>query len=59
MAVILIASDNAEDAKVVKQQLEDEHEDIFISINPDMVAQDFDSCRPDILVLAFNGLEKA
>ncbi|TAN70405.1 MAG: response regulator [Methylobacter sp.] len=59
MPIILIATDNAEDAKVVKQQLDNEYENIFISTNPDQAAQDFDTYRPDVLVLAFNVLEKA
>ncbi len=59
MPIILIATDNVEDAKVVKQQLVDEYESVFTSTSPDLAVQDFESHRPDVLVLAFNGLEKA
>jgi len=59
MSIILIATDNAEDAKVVKQQLSNEYENVFVSTSPDLAVQDFESHRPDVLVLAFNGLEKA
>jgi CheY-like chemotaxis protein len=59
MPIILIATDNVEDAKVVKRQLDDEYEEVFTSINPDLAVQDFETHRPDVLVLAFNSLEKA
>ena len=59
MPTILIATDNAEDAKLVKQQLTNEYENIFISTSPELAVQDFESHRPDVLVLAFNVLEKA
>ncbi len=59
MPIILIATDNVEDAKVVKQQLDEEYEEVFMSIIPDLAVQDFEAHRPDVLVLAFNSLEKA
>ncbi len=59
MPVILIATDNAKEAEVVKSQLTREYENIFTSTHHDLAVQDFDSHRPDVLVLAFNALEKA
>lgn len=59
MPSILIATDNTEDAKVVSQQLADEYKSVFISLNPDTSVKDFESHRPDVLVLAFNTLSKA
>jgi CheY-like chemotaxis protein len=47
MPAILIATDNAEDAKVVKQQLADEYENVFTSTNSDATVQDFKFHRPD------------
>lgn len=59
MPSILIATDNTEDAKVVSKQLAEEYKNIFISLNPDNSINDFELHRPDVLVLAFNSLEKA
>lgn len=56
---ILIASDNAADAVQVARQLEEEFDQVFTSVDPDAAAQDFERCKPGVLVLAFNGLEKA
>lgn len=56
---LLIASDSANDATLVEQLLSDEFGKVFTSINPDKAAKDFDRQRPDVLVLAFNVLEKS
>lgn len=56
---VLIASDNVEDVKVVKQQIMLEAENIHTSTSALTALQDFESHLPDILVLAFNTLEKA
>ncbi|MDO9103563.1 MAG: response regulator [Methylovulum sp.] len=56
---ILIATNNAEDAKAVKQQLSDEYQNVFTSTKPDMAVPDFENRRPDVLVLAFRLLEQA
>ncbi|MDP2169368.1 MAG: response regulator [Rhodocyclaceae bacterium] len=58
-AKILIATDLATDANLVKKSLQDEFDHIFISANPDSAVQDFEQHRPDVLVLAFNTLEKS
>lgn len=59
LPAILIASDNIEDVKVVKQQIPLEPDCIFTSTSPLSAVQDFEAHPPDILVLAFNTLEKA
>ncbi len=58
-AVILIACDNPSDANQIKIILNDEFDKVFISIDPDAKAHDFESHRPAVLVLAFNSLEKS
>lgn len=58
-ATILVASDSATDAALVKQLLSGEFGKVFTSTNPDKAAEDFDQQRPDVLVLAFNALEKS
>lgn len=59
MSTILIATDNTEDAKEVKDLLAEDYQNIFVSTNPDTKVQDFESHRPDVLVLAFKTLKKA
>jgi CheY-like chemotaxis protein len=56
---ILIATDNTQDAKVVSGMLVDEYKNVFTSVNPDLSVADFESRKPDVLVLAFNTLEKS
>ena len=58
-ATLLVATDNTTDAALVKKLLEEEFPRVFISTAPDAAAQDFERHRPDVLVLAFNALEKA
>jgi CheY-like chemotaxis protein len=58
-STILVASDNTGDAALVKQILDGEFGKVFTSTNPDKAVEDFDRQRPDVLVLAFNALEKS
>ncbi len=58
-AKILIASDNISDATTAKKMLTGEFDKVFISTDPDLTVQDFEQRSPDVLVLAFNTLEKA
>jgi CheY-like chemotaxis protein len=58
-ASILIASDSAVDAGLVKSLLEDEFGRLAISVDIDTAAQDFQLHRPSVLLLAFKDLEKA
>lgn len=58
-ATILIATDNATDAALVKHILDAEFDKVFTSTHPDKTVDDFDRQRPDVLLLAFNALEKS
>lgn len=58
-ATILVASDNSGDAALVRKLLEPEFDRVFLSTNPDLAVEDFESHAPDVLVLAFNTLEKS
>lgn len=56
---ILVASDNTGDAALVKKLLNNEFENVFTSTDPDKSAADFVRHPPDVLVLAFNTLDKS
>lgn len=56
---ILVASDIVSDAELVRRLLRDEFEKIFLSTDPDRSIEDFERIKPDVLLLAFNSLEKA
>jgi len=56
---ILVASDVASDAKLIQKLLADEYEGIALSTETERAVADFDAQRPQVLVLAFHGLEKA
>lgn len=58
-ALILIATDNVTDAELIKKHLEVEFENVAISTDPDRAVADFESHRPDVLMLAFNNLGKS
>jgi CheY-like chemotaxis protein len=58
-AIILVSSNNISDASLVKRLLESEFEHVFTSTDPHQATADFDRHRPDVLVLAFNSLEKS
>lgn len=58
-ARILIVTDVVGDAELVKGVLKDEFDHIFTSNDPDKAAADFVLHQPDVLVLAFNNLEKS
>ncbi len=58
-ARILVASDNADDAAQILRELADEFDNVRASTNPDKSVKDFEEYAPDVLVLAFDGLEKA
>ena len=58
-ATILIATDSSSDAVLVKHILGTEFGKVFTSTDPDKTVDDFDRQRPDVLVLAFNTLEKS
>lgn len=56
---ILVATDIVADGQLVRRLLADEFNAISLSTVPDRSVQDFEEVRPDVLVLAFNSLEKA
>ena len=56
---IIVASDNTGDAALVKKLLGDEFNNVFASTDPDKSAADFVCHPPDVLVLAFNTLDKS
>ncbi|MDD5384045.1 MAG: response regulator [Gallionella sp.] len=58
-ALILIATDNVTDADLIKKHLKVEFENVFTSTDPDRSVADFESHQPDVLMLAFNSLEKS
>lgn len=56
---VLVASDSNADAALVKQLLGAEFKNVFMSTTPDTLAEDFERDPPDVLVLAFNTLDKS
>lgn len=58
-AKILIATDVIGDAKLVKEVLLEQFNQVFISTDADKSSADFVLYQPDVLVLAFNSLEKS
>ncbi|MBY0341153.1 MAG: response regulator [Rhodocyclaceae bacterium] len=58
-ARILVATEVVIDAQLVRRLLSDEFDNISISTNPDRAVQDFDKYKPEVLILAFDNLEKA
>lgn len=59
LAAILIATDEIARANLVRNILLDEFKTLSVSIEPDLIAQDFNQARPAVLVLAFATLERA
>lgn len=58
-ANILIASDDATDAALVKKLLTDSFDNVFTSTDAERAADDFERRAPQVLVLAFKELAKA
>lgn len=58
-ASILIASENSADALLVQQLLHAEFVQVFVSTSADQASEDFERHRPDVLILAFDSLEKS
>lgn len=56
---ILVATDVVADANLVRKLLSGEFEHVHVSTNADSYVQDFEARKPEVLVLAFNTLEKA
>ena len=58
-ATILVATDVVDDAAMVKDILGEEFKRVFVSTDPARAVADFEQHRPDVLILAFNQLEKS
>lgn len=58
-ARILVATDSTDDAQQILRQLKDNFDQVKSSTDPDRSVQDFEDYRPDVLVLAFDNLDKA
>ena len=58
-ARVLVATDNVDDAKLLIRQLESDFNHVVASTEADKSVHDFEEYRPDVLVLAFDGLDKA
>jgi CheY-like chemotaxis protein len=58
-ASVMVASDSADNADQIVQQLEDEFEGVRASIHEDKWAADFQDAKPGAIVLAFDKLDKA
>jgi CheY-like chemotaxis protein len=58
-ARILVATDNVDDAQQILRQLHGDFDHVKASTNPALTTQEFEEYRPDVLVLAFDSLDKA
>lgn len=58
-ARVLVATEVLSDADLVRKLLADEFDNVSISTDPDRSVEDFERRKPEVLVLAFNTLEKA
>ena len=58
-ASILVASENVDNAKLVKRLLEPEFNQVFLSTLAENGVKDFDQHSPRVLILAFGALEKS
>ncbi|MDE2629123.1 MAG: response regulator [Burkholderiales bacterium] len=56
---ILVASDNSADAALVRSLLANDFSNVYTSTDPNKAIEEFDRRAPQVLVLAFNVLEKA
>ena len=58
-ARILVATDNVDDARQIQGQLADIFKDVRTSTSAATSVEDFETCRPDVLVLAFDALARS
>ena len=56
---ILVATDNSGDAALVKRLVQAEFDHVAVSTDPDKAVEDFALHTPDVLLLAFDELQKA
>ena len=58
-SAILVATEVVADAEIIRKSLAAEFDSVAVCTNPASVANEFDMCRPAVLVLAVETLEKA
>lgn len=58
-AKVLVASDNADDARQIQRQLSADFTQVQLSTDVDRSVEDFEQHAPNVLVLAFERLDKA
>jgi CheY-like chemotaxis protein len=58
-ARVMVATDNVDDASQILRQVKGEFEHARASTSADLAVDDFEAFKPDVLVLAFDTLEKA
>ena len=58
-ARVLVASDNAHDAAQIVEQIGGQHRHVRSSVDPARAVGDFEAFQPDVLLLAFDVLDKA
>lgn len=56
---VLVASDNMDDARQIQRQLNADFTHVQLSTDADRSLEDFEQYTPDVLVLAFDALDKA
>jgi len=59
LARILIAANQRGNAELILRNLQDEFADVRTSTDPERAAEDFEACKPDVVVLAFSDLAGA
>ena len=58
-ARIMVATEVVADADLVMKLLREEFDEVVVSTDPGRAVQDFEKHQPEVLILAFNTLEKA
>lgn len=58
-ARILVAAESVGDATLVRKLVGDEFDDVHVNVDATSAAADFERHQPDVLVVAFNEIEKA
>lgn len=58
-ASVMVASGSTADAAQIRGALAEEFDDVAVSTNGDLAVADFDRVRPDVVVLAFETIEKS
>ncbi len=56
---IMVAAEDAEDARLVKEALSEEFTNLTFSLDHEAAVEDFERCMPFALILAFRNLEKS